>query len=76
MKTLVIVESPTKAKTIKRFLGSGYQIESSNGHLRDLPKGELVRFDWSPLGDQIAFSFRFRKADSYIIRNVLPQDKK
>jgi Tol biopolymer transport system component len=42
----------------------------------DLPKGEIVFFDWSPLGDQVAFGFRFRKADTYIIRNVLPQDKK
>ncbi len=38
---LIIVESPTKAKTISRFLGSDYQIISSYGHIRDLPKGEL-----------------------------------
>jgi Tol biopolymer transport system component len=42
----------------------------------DLPKGELVRFDWSPLGDQIAFSFRFRKADTYILRNPIPKNKR
>ncbi len=38
---LVIVESPTKAKTIAKFLGSNYKIESSFGHIRDLPKSVL-----------------------------------
>lgn len=40
-KNLVIVESPTKAKTISKFLGSDYKIESSFGHIRDLPKSKL-----------------------------------
>jgi len=40
-KTLVIVESPTKAKTISQFVGEEYDIESSYGHLRDLPKSKL-----------------------------------
>lgn len=40
-KTLVIVESPTKARTISRFLGSNFIVESSFGHIRDLPKSKL-----------------------------------
>ena len=38
---LIIVESPSKAKTLQRFLGDDYKIEASVGHIRDLPKNEL-----------------------------------
>ncbi len=41
MKNLVIVESPTKARTLTKFLGSNYQIEASMGHIRDLPKSDF-----------------------------------
>lgn len=40
-KSLVVVESPAKAKTISKFLGRGYQVKASMGHVRDLPKSKL-----------------------------------
>ena len=40
-KNLVIVESPAKMKTVKKFLGANYTVEASNGHVRDFPKSQF-----------------------------------
>jgi DNA topoisomerase-1 len=51
LSTLVIVESPAKAKTIKKYLGSGYDVIASMGHVRDLPKSRLsvdIKHDFKP----------------------------
>ena len=50
-KYLVIVESPAKVKTVKKFLGANYEVTASNGHVRDLPKSQLgidVEHDFEP----------------------------
>lgn len=51
MAKLVIVESPTKVKSIKKYLGSGYEVMASMGHIRDLPKSKLgvdIEHDFKP----------------------------
>ena len=51
MSTLVIVESPNKKKSIKKYLGDGYKVVSSKGHVRDLPAKRLsvdVKKDFQP----------------------------
>ena len=62
--TLIIVESPAKAKTIAKYLGKGYTVESSIGHIRDLPKSAAEIPDkykgeaWARLGLNIEEDFR------------------
>ncbi|MEM7586426.1 MAG: type I DNA topoisomerase [Acidobacteriota bacterium] len=73
-KSLVIVESPAKAKTIGRFLGSDFQVESSYGHVRDLPQNakeiptKLRSESWSRLGVNVENGFE----PIYVV----PADKK
>ena len=63
MSTLVIVESPTKAKTIRNYLPKDYQVEASMGHIRDLPSSseeipaEYKQYEWSRLGVNIDNNF-------------------
>ena len=63
-KALVIVESPTKARTISSFLGPEFQVEASMGHIRDLPDSakevppELRRLPWAELGVNVEEGFK------------------
>jgi len=74
MSKLVIVESPTKAKTIRNYLPSGYRVEASMGHVRDLPQSasdipaKVKGEDWAKIGVNVEAGFE----PLYII----PQDKK
>ncbi len=74
MSTLVIVESPTKARTIRNFLPTGYQVEASMGHVRDLPSAadeipaHVKSEKWAQLGVNVESNFE----PLYVI----PKDKK
>ncbi|MDY7095778.1 MAG: type I DNA topoisomerase [Acidobacteriota bacterium] len=74
MTSLVIVESPAKAKTISRILGKDYSVEASYGHVRDLPESadqipeKVKKESWARLGVNVGEDF----APLYVV----PQDKK
>lgn len=74
MPSLVIVESPTKARTIRNYLPAGYQVEASMGHVRDLPQSaseipaSVKAEEWAKIGVNIEEDFE----PLYVI----PQDKK
>ncbi len=74
MKSLVIVESPTKTRTIKRYLPDGYVVDSSMGHIRDLPSSakeipsKYKKEEWSNLGINVD--------DRYEPIYVIPSGKK
>lgn len=73
-KALVIVESPTKAKTIKKFLGKDYEVTASNGHVRDLPNNaseipaKLKKEAWARVGINVD--------DDFSALYVIPKRKK
>jgi len=70
---LVIVESPTKAKTIRKFLGAGYVVESCMGHIRDLPQSskdipeKVKKQPWATLGVNVE--------DDFLPLYCIPKDK-
>jgi DNA topoisomerase-1 len=74
MTTLVIVESPAKAKTIAGYLGKGYEVTASYGHVRDLPEradeipADMKKVKWAKLGVNVEGSFE----PLYVV----PDDKK
>ena len=63
-RSLVIVESPTKARTIRRFLPGGFEVEASMGHVRDLPASaaeipdEVKDKEWARLGVDVGAGFK------------------
>src|SRR5260370_4299029 len=73
-KTLVIVESPTKARTVERFLKNGYEVVASYGHVRDLPESageipdEIRKKKWGRIGVDTEGDFK-----PYY---VIPNDKR
>ena len=81
MKNLVIVESPTKARTIGRFLGKEYEIKASMGHLMDLPKSTLgidLEDDFEPLyeliGDKKKIIAELKSAAKSVRQIILATD--
>lgn len=71
-KSLVIVESPTKARTLTKYLGRGYQVVASVGHVKDLPKSKLgidVDHDFQP-------QYVVIRGKSKFLNNIKTQAKK
>ncbi|MSN95905.1 type I DNA topoisomerase [Campylobacter sp. FMV-PI01] len=67
MKNLVIVESPAKAKTIKKFLGSDYEVVASKGHIRDLPKTTFgIKID----NNKFIPEYKISSDHSDIVKNI------
>ena len=81
MSKLVIVESPSKAHTIKKYLGSDYEVLASKGHVRDLPAKRLsvdVKHDFAPKYEIMKdkeISFEDKLTGAVITRNAVVQDR-
>src|SRR3989338_390210 len=71
-KHLLVVESPAKAKTIKRFLGKDYAVEASMGHIRDLP-GHTLGVD---TGDDFRPTYEVPKEKATVVRRLKSALKK
>ena len=72
MKHLIIVESPTKARTIKNFLGRDYEVIASKGHVRDLPKSSFgIKID----GDTFTPEYRVSRDHSKIVSEIKAKAK-
>ena len=66
-KSLVIVESPAKAKTINKYLGSNYVVKSSVGHIRDLPTAGSTISEKAPQSSKLS---KEEKAKQQLIRRM------
>ncbi len=73
MKNLIIVESPTKARTIENFLGKEYTVIASKGHIRDLPKSSFgIKID----GQEFIPEYRVSRDHSKVVREIKDLAKK
>jgi len=73
LKNLIIVESPTKARTIKNFLGKDYEVIASKGHVRDLPKSSFgIKID----GDKFIPEYRVSRDHSKVVSEIKSKAKK